>query len=599
MPRMRAADAAGLALSIGAERALERGQIAQWQPLLDYCAGNPLTLRIIVGQAVRMGLQTEKQIAAFIQDVRDGEQQIQDADEAQGRDRSLGASLDYGFHHAFVEDELPAIALLHLFQGTVDIDALAWMGEGEYALPELAGRTKEQLTGLLERAGEVGLLTHLGGTWYGIHPALPWFLRQLFAGHYDGGAGRATATAALRAWVEAIGALGNYYIRRFAEGNRDVIGYLILEEANLLHARRAARRHGWWDLLLSAMQGLRVLYDYQGRLAEWARLVAEITPDYCTAEDAPLPRREDGYTLVMEYRVRLATDHDRDLPRAAALQEKVVAWNRRQAAPALALPPDAPLDDDQRHRIRNLSVSVFTFGQIMREQGSPNCVAAYEESLSVDQRLGDTAGEAITHMNLGLAYKDLPAIRDLDTAEAAFQRSLALRNPNDALGRSKCLQSIGMVHHERFNESRQRDEPEEAVLVHAQAAEQHYLQALDLCPPSAIADLAPMHHQLGKLYADVGETEPAREQFEKAAQFCERIGNHYNAGIVRHGMAITYLRAAEREPAPARRRDLLRRGQAYAEASLADFQSYQGRAADEEANAQELIDDIAQALAQL
>ena len=57
MPRMSAADAAGLALQIGAERGLARSQIAHWRPLLDYCAGNPLTLRIIAGQAVRMGLR--------------------------------------------------------------------------------------------------------------------------------------------------------------------------------------------------------------------------------------------------------------------------------------------------------------------------------------------------------------------------------------------------------------------------------------------------------------------------------------------------------------------------------------------------------------
>ncbi len=55
-----------------------------------------------------------------------------------------------------------------------------------------------------------------------------------------------------------------------------------------------------------------------------------------------------------------------------------------------------------------------------------------------------------------------------------------------------------------------------------------------------------------------------------------------------------YLQAAEREPA--RRRDLLRRAQAYAQASLRDFQHYQGHAADGEARAQQLIDDIAQAL---
>ena len=130
MPRMTAADAARPGPADSATNgSSSASQIAHWQPLLDYCAGNPLTLRIIAGQAVRMGLRNKDQIAAFIQAVRDGEQHIQDADEAQGRDRSLGASLDYGFRNAFQEDELPIIALLHLFQGTVDVDALDVMGK--------------------------------------------------------------------------------------------------------------------------------------------------------------------------------------------------------------------------------------------------------------------------------------------------------------------------------------------------------------------------------------------------------------------------------------------------------------------------------------
>ncbi len=72
-----------------------------------------------------------------------------------------------------------------------------------------------------------------------------------------------------------------------------------------------------------------------------------------------------------------------------------------------------------------------------------------------------------------------------------------------------------MVHHERFNESRRRGEPAEVVLQHAQAAEQHYRQALALCPPDAVADLGPMYYKLGKLYAEVGQTESAREHYEK------------------------------------------------------------------------------------
>lgn len=612
MPRMRRADAALLAQALGRERGLDRRALGHWGPLLDYCAGNPLTLRVIVGQAVRQGLASGGQIAGFVQALRDGGQAIQDVDAAEGRDRSLAASLDYGFRHAFRADELPIVALLHLFQGTADVKALAAMGhkDNEYALPQLQGKSKAQLAGLLDRAAEVGLLTHLDGPYYTIHPALPWYLKALYDQHYpltpalspEGRGGRTLPSPSegeglgvrvnpLRAWVEAMGALGNYYTEQYVAGNRDVIDFLALEEPNLLAARRAARGHGWWDPVTSAMQGLRQLYAYQGRTAEWARLVAEIVPDYCTAADDPIPGREEEYSLVTQYRVDLARHVERDLPRAAALQGKVAAWNRGQAAASLALPPDAPLDAGQRHRIRTLGVSLETLGHILMEQGSPDCVARYQEAIGHYQRIGDTAAEAVAHYNLGHAYLTLPAIRDLDAAEAAYRRSLELHDPDDALGRSRCIKQIGMVHHERFNEARGRGEPDAVVLRHARAAEEHYQQALALCPPSAVADLGPMHNQLGNLYQQVGQTEPAREHYERAAQYFEQSNDRYHAGFTRYNLAVMYRDAAGRAAAPARR-DLLQRGLAYARASLRDYQHYQGRAADREAKAQRLIDEI-------
>ena len=598
MPPMSASDAAGLALQLGQEKNLTRPEIADWGPLLDYCAGNPLTLRVIAGQAVKMGLRGDEQIAAFIQAVRDSEQHIEDADEAQGRDRSLGASLDYGFRNAFKEDELPVIALLHLFQGTVDVEVLAAMGKVEdHAIPEVKDRTNEDFTSLLERAGDIGLLTQIGPTYFTIHPALPWFLGQLFARHYDGQDGRPSAEAARRAWVEAVSALGNYYHQQFIGGNRDVIQFLALEEANLLHTRRHARRHGWWWPVTCAMQGLRTLYQHQGRGAEWARLVAEIVPDFCTADDEPGPGREGGYTLVMAYRIDLARYQERNLPRAAVLQEKLTKLHRRQAAPTLALPADAPLDAAQRNRIRSLGVSFTILGQILREQGSSDCVEHYKASIQQYQRIQDTAVEAITHFNLGHTYYEISDIRDLDAAEAAYQRSLALCDTDDALGRSRCIKQIGMVHHERFMETRQRDEPEETVLRYAQAAEAHYQQSLALRPASDIGS-GPTHNQLGLLYNAVGQTERAREHYEKAAQYAEQAGNRHSAGTTRQNMAVMYAQAAGREDTPARRRDFLLRAQAYAQAALRDFQHYEGRAAANEAKVQQLLDEIGQLLAQ-
>jgi tetratricopeptide (TPR) repeat protein len=239
---------------------------------------------------------------------------------------------------------------------------------------------------------------------------------------------------------------------------------------------------------------------------------------------------------------------------------------------------------------------VFTLGQILMEQGSPDCVAAYEETIPYMQRIGDTAAEAVAHYNLGHAYYKVPAIRDLDAAEAAYRRSLAGWAKDDLLNRSKTYQAIGMVHHERFDEARQRGEADAVLLRHAQAAEQHFQQALALCPPSAVADLGPMHNELGRLYADVGQIEPAREHYERRVQLAEQTGDRYRAGATRYNLALMYRDAAGREAAPARRRDLLLRAAAYAEASLRDFQHYQGRAADMEALAQRLIEAIARAL---
>jgi tetratricopeptide (TPR) repeat protein len=369
-----------------------------------------------------------------------------------------------------------------------------------------------------------------------------------------------------------------------------------LEEDNLLCVRRTARIQGWWPLVISAMQGLQALYDYQGRQSEWSRLVAEISADYCTPDDAPIPGREKSYGLVMSYRVRLAREHDRDVNQAAALQEKLVEWDRQRAAATQSLFP-GPLKPVQRDRLRALAVSIDGLGHILRDLGNVDCVEQYKVAIVYYQRIQDTTGEAITSYNLGHAYKNIPAIRNLDTAEAAYQQSLALHNPNSVMWRSRCLHQIGMIHHERFRESRGRNEPAEDLLKHRQTAERHYLAALALWPPTALTDIVPFHIDLGALYADLGQLKQARDHYEEAVKICEQTANLYGAGMSRFNMALMYLDAAQREATPSQQRDLLLRAQAFAEAALRDFQHYQGRAAALEASAQGLLADIARALA--
>src|SRR5450631_2275515 len=165
----------------------------------------------------------------------------------------------------FTDDERKVLALLHLFQGVVDVDALRGMGrpEAEWCLAAVRGLTRERGIALLDRAAEIGLLRAHGDGYYGIHPALPWYFRALFARDFPEDSG--DASRARRAFVEAMGVLSNIYHNTYQDGRREVLSAVMAEEDNLLAACDLAHAHGWWHALTSAMQDLDTLYHATGR----------------------------------------------------------------------------------------------------------------------------------------------------------------------------------------------------------------------------------------------------------------------------------------------------------------------------------------------
>ena len=255
LPPMPFLERLELARGLSEKRNRRITEVADWRPLLDFTEGNPLTISVLVGQALRDGLRTLEQIEAFVQRLRAGEAAFTD-EASEGRTRSLAASLNYGFEHAFNEAERTQLALLHLFQGFVHADAFRFMGkpDEQWSIRELLGLTREHAIRLLDRAAEVGLLKAHGAVYYSIHPAVPWFLRQRFEDHNS-----EAQEQAARAYVEAIGSLANHYNNQYADGKRDIIGPLRAEEPNLLHARSVAIRNGWWRCLSSTMRGPRAL----------------------------------------------------------------------------------------------------------------------------------------------------------------------------------------------------------------------------------------------------------------------------------------------------------------------------------------------------
>jgi tetratricopeptide (TPR) repeat protein len=585
VPPMPMQERVQLARAIAEKHGRRLIEVEDWRPLLEFTHGNPLTITVLVGQALREGLTTQEQIESFVERLRNGEAEFDD-EVSEGRSKSLGASLSYGFEHAFSEEEHRQLALLHFFQGFVDVGVLRMMGnpESNWCLSEVRGLTRETGITLLNRAAEIGLLTAIGGGYYVIHPALPWFFGSLFDKYYTSAAGDRQELRAARAFVEAMGKLGNYYHDQYEDGNRDVIAVLSFEEANLLYARKLARMHGWWDGVISMMQGLRNLYDHTGRMTEWARLVNEIVPDFVDTEtDGPLPGREEQWSLVTEYRVRIVRDA-RQWTEAGQLQRTRVDWNRKRAVTALTMPLET-LDSTQRYVIRSLGASLDELGQIQRELGKSECVDSYEEAIELVERIGDKPVEAICTYNLGNAYLTISSLRNLEQAEQWYRRSLELRDERDKLGQAQCLGQLGYVAWERFKEARTAKKPEKELKSHINDALQYYNKAFEMTPSNAVNDLAVTHNQLGGIYHDAGDLNQALSHYRDSIRYKEVAGNLYGAALTRYNVALLFIESG-------RFVDALD----YANAALRNYKTYGEDAAENIQETHNLIAQIEKAL---
>ncbi|MEW5922910.1 MAG: tetratricopeptide repeat protein [Candidatus Zixiibacteriota bacterium] len=590
LPPMPMQERVQLARAIAEKHNIRLERIGHWMPLLRYTDGNPLTITVVVGQAIKSGLTSEKQIEKYVQELRNGEAKFED-NISEGRSRSLGASLNYGFDLAFSEDDKRILALLHLFQGFVDVGALAVMANPDYDwhLPKMNGLTREDGIKLLDRAAEVGLLKSHGGSYYTIHPALPWFFKTMFDKYYPTASESGSESASLRAtraYVESIGDLGNYYTKQYDNGNRDVIYALTAEEANLMHARQLARQHGWWRSIISTMQGLDRLYNHTGRRAEWKRLVEEIVPDFVDpGTDGPLrEREEEDWSIVTGYRVYLARDA-RSYKEAEELQKICVDWDMKRAKHFFDLPPES-LDDAQRNAIRTLSVSYHELGQIQRVQGKPECVESYTEALKFAEHIGDQSLAAICAYNLGNCYLDIEEICDFDIAEKYFNQSLEMLIKEDNLGRGKCLGTLGELALRRFIRARDNDRPGKELLQYLNKALGLYHETLKMIPENAIIDLATAHHQLGYIYGKAGDIDNALMHYNQSIYYREQAGDIYGAAQTRNNIAGLladngrYVNALD-----------------YAKAALQNYKTFGNRAMDKIKKTERLIADIEKAMA--
>src|SRR5262249_15444211 len=78
VPPMPMQERVQLARALAEKHSRRLTDVADWRPLLRFTDGNPLTITVLVGQALRDGLKTREQIEAFVARLRVGEAAFED-----------------------------------------------------------------------------------------------------------------------------------------------------------------------------------------------------------------------------------------------------------------------------------------------------------------------------------------------------------------------------------------------------------------------------------------------------------------------------------------------------------------------------------------
>lgn len=585
LPSMPFQERVQLARALVEQQGYRVTDVEDWRPLLQFTQGNPLTIHVLVGQALRERLKTRKQMLSFIERLRVGEADFED-ETIMGRSKSLVASLGYGFERGFTEDERKQLALLFLFESFVNVNLLKWMTgpNAEWCAPELRGLDLHKWTSLLDRAAQVGLVEPRGGEYYSIHPALPWFLGRLFEAYYPEGGTAQSGIAnprlgATMAFVKTVAFWGNALHDEYGKGARD-IKLLSAEEPNLLRANRLARTHGWRPEVIATMQGLDILFKHNGRSAQWARLVNEIAPDFIDPKtDGPLPGADELWGFVSRYRIALA-EKSKQWLEAKRLLRLNADWSRKRASVALSTPPKK-LDAEQRNNIRSLSADLNELGKIQVELELPEAVETLKESLAIFDRFGESTEAAVCALNLGSAYASITNIRDLAEAERWYRVSFDLCDERDQKTQVSVVANLASVNYERFKEAVEAGSPQAVLLQHINVARRFYELTLTLLPPDDIEGLRKVHLKLGDIYSVGSDTELALSHYLDSLRHAEALDDLYSAAIARSSIAIT-LKDADRLP------DALE----YAYAAVRNYEAFGDRTTDERRRLEGLIADI-------
>ncbi len=282
-------------------------------------------------------------------------------------------------------------------------------------------------------------------------------------------------------------------------------------------------------------------YLHQSRFREAVQLcksTLEITEDYRVL-------KEMGYCESQVGEVDLALEHYQRALNLCPLEDKkeqaaisqylgMLKANRGEIEEAIALYQQSLAIEEQIGDVQGKAATLHQLGNIKANTGEiEEAIALYQQSLAIKEQIGNVQTKAMTLYCLGNIKANTGEIEE---AIALYQQSLAI---NEQIGN---VQTKAMTLHQLGNIKANTGEIEEAIAL--------YQQSLVIDEQIGnVQGKAATLHQLGMLKANRGEIEEALALYQQSLAIKEQIGNVQGKAATLHQLGMLKADTGEIEEA--------------------------------------------------
>ncbi|MGC4046160.1 MAG: tetratricopeptide repeat protein [Armatimonas sp.] len=469
-------------------------QLPQFDDLLQFMKGNPLTLLVIL-PLLKDGRNPE----ALLRELEAGTLKLPEGDSVeQGRDKSLAASLTYRFN-ALPEADVARLSVLGLFQGFVNAQVLTLLSAQENAPIELRGASIEEWIGILSSATEIGLGDVVGSVYFTIHPALPWFFQESLIKIYG------DSLQELRyCFVSVFSEYALWISNQFENHTQFSVTLLNAEETNMLHIFYESRKQSDDIASLGILYALRKLWMTKGLWFKLRSFIENIIDEISTDDKYDIPENVVlGVPVLGIYQQVLA--YFREFDNSEIILGKLKSYYESEK-------------DD-----RNIAVCLHQLGMIAQERRNfDNAESYFLQSLDIKQKIGEDGGAATSLHHLGMIAQYQ---YDLKKAEDYYARSLAIKQRlGDEFGESLTLHQMGAVAGEQRVFRNAEDYYTRSLAIKQRLGDE-FGEAVTL-------------HQLGTSCQENRMYDKAENYYRKSLEVKKRIGDKHGMAGTLHNLGI-------------------------------------------------------------